>query len=180
MQSGITYLPVLVMIISVSRSWNLSQRSFVSNTHSTIFNSSQLHLDRIRILSSLEPFFFITWVAFGRLEVVESLLLWGDGGCCCWCEFVFGEMLLLWLPFWEDEEYLKLSLIFSSRFPSTLHRSISTSSWPLWFPGTQKKLELYWLVSPTKLLIYKKLMNIKLKAPTKVWRDLFQSSPFSS
>ena len=132
------YLPVLVMIISVSRSWNLSQRSFVSSTHSTIFNSSQLHLDRIRILSSLEPFFFITWVAFGRLEVVESLLLWGDGGCCCWCEFVFGEMLLLWLPFWEDEEYLKLSLIFSSRCPSTLHRSISTSSWPLWFPGRQR------------------------------------------
>ena len=176
------------MIISVSRSWNLSQRSFVSNTHSTIFNSSQLHLDRIRILSSLEPFFFITWVAFGRLEVVESLLFWGDGGCCCWCEFIFGEMLLLWLPFWEDEEYLKLSLIFSSRCPSALHRSISTSSWPLWLPGKQKKLELYWLVAPTKLwynilkfnLIYEKRLDIKLKAPTKVWRDLFQSSPFSS
>jgi hypothetical protein len=37
-----TYLPVLVMIISVPRSWNLSQRSLVSKWHSTLSNSSQL------------------------------------------------------------------------------------------------------------------------------------------
>lgn len=38
-----TYLPVFVMIISVPRSWNLSQRSFVSKWHSTFKSSSQLH-----------------------------------------------------------------------------------------------------------------------------------------
>ena len=117
-QSCITYLPVLVMIISVSRSWNLSQRSFVSNTHSTYFNSSQLHLDLIRILSSFEPFFFITWVVFGRL-VVDSLSV--DGECC---KLVLDEM---WWPFWDV--CLKVSLSLKLSLPSSLYRSISISSW---------------------------------------------------
>ena len=120
MQSCITYLPVLVMIISVSRSWNLSQRSFVSNTHSTYFNSSQLHLDLIRILSSFEPFFFITWVVFGRLVVVDSLS-WVDGECC---KLVLDEM---WWPFWDDV-CLKVSLSLKLSLPSSLYRSISISS----------------------------------------------------
>lgn len=39
-----SYLPDLVMIISVPRSLNLSQRSLVSKWHTTFFNSSLLHL----------------------------------------------------------------------------------------------------------------------------------------
>jgi hypothetical protein len=123
-QSCITYLPVLVMIISVSRSWNLSQRSFVSNTHSTCFNSSQLHLDLVRILSSLYifSFFFITWVVFGRLGV-DSLSV--DGECC---KLVLDEM---WWPFWDV--CLKVSLSLKLSLPSSLCRSISISSWSLCF-----------------------------------------------
>lgn len=40
----VTHLPVFVIIISVPRSWNLSQSSLVSKWHSVVKSSSQLHL----------------------------------------------------------------------------------------------------------------------------------------
>ena len=139
MQSCITYLPVLVMIISVSRSWNLSQRSFVSNTHSTYFNSSQLHLDLIRILSSFEPFFFITCVVFGRLGGVVASLSPPpvDGERCCKLLDVPRLLLCcegttLW-PF-SDVWCLKLSqtLKLSPRSSILPRRSMSVHSRSLW------------------------------------------------
>ena len=111
----IRYLPVLVIIISVSRSWNLSQRSFVSNTHSTYFSSSQLHFDRIRILSSLVPFFFMTLGPW-------SLSLGGE----CW-EPLLDER---WWPFCGV--CLRLDVCFIPSLPASLHRSISTSSSAAW------------------------------------------------
>ena len=50
LQIFVTYLPVFVMIISVPRSWNLSQSSLVSRWHSTLSSSSQLH--RIFVLDT--------------------------------------------------------------------------------------------------------------------------------
>ena len=139
MQTCITYLPVLVMIISVSRSWNLSQRSFVSRTHSTYFNSSQLHLSLILILSSFDPFFFITWVVFGRLGGDADSLSPPpvDGERCC--KLLDDPRLLLWCegtalwPF-SDVWCLKLSrwLKLSPLSSILLRRSISVSSWSLW------------------------------------------------
>ena len=134
MQTCITYLPVLVMIISVSRSWNLSQRSFVSKTHSTYFNSSQLHLSLILILSSFEPFFFITCVVWGRLGgvVVGSLSrLPVDGERCCKLLDI-PRLLLLWAALWpfSDVWCLKLSRTLKLSPPSSmlLHRSVSVSA----------------------------------------------------
>lgn len=43
-KKSFTYLPVLVMIISVPSSWNLSQSSLFSRWHSTLASSSQLLL----------------------------------------------------------------------------------------------------------------------------------------
>ena len=51
-----THLPVLVMIISVPSSWNLSHSSLFSRWHSTLERSSQLNL-------------FLSSGAYGLLEL---------------------------------------------------------------------------------------------------------------
>ena len=73
------YLPVFVMIISVSRSWNFSHRSFVSRTHSTFRRSSLLHLDRIFIRSSFDILdffvstFFTSRSTFSEMSTSSSM-----------------------------------------------------------------------------------------------------------
>lgn len=70
----VTYRPVLVIIISVPNSWNLSHNSFVSKWHCTGARSSQLHESVKRafvceiFIKKMEMLFKVVW--FVRINLV--------------------------------------------------------------------------------------------------------------
>lgn len=117
-----TYLPVFVMIISVPRSWNLSQRSFVSRWHSTFSNSSQLH----RIFWTLGDDAFSTTISGeSRSKSVGSGEPQSDivAGLCRKCFCLFRDNSL------SEHSSTSTSISSSSR-GSSISGELKRDSWP--------------------------------------------------